>query len=292
MGKIITETTPLTDNDCFYLVDRKKKQFDFPIHNHEEYEMNLVINCKGCQRVVGDSVETLDYYDLVLVKGGLEHGWLQNGVETEGSIHEITIQWNESIVNHQLLSKTSFAPLKKMTEDLRKGIAFSQETIKSVLPLFEQIIKPQPGFMRYLKLLEIIYTLSMSDDYRTLSTSSFAKMPDTDNSRRISKVKDYIAKHYAEPVRLETLASLVGMTPTAFSRFFKTHTNQTLSDYIIDIRLGHAIRNLIDSSMTSSEICYLCGFNNQSNFNRLFKKKKGCTPMEFREKYLKTKIMI
>ena len=146
--------------------------------------------------------------------------------------------------------------------------------------------------MRYLKLLEILFTLSVSNDYKTLSTTSFATVVESESSRRVKKVKDYISAHHSEQIRLDSLASLVGMTPTAFSRFFKTHTNQTLSDYIIDIRLGHAIRLLVDTSMTCSEICYMCGFNNISNFNRLFRKKKGCTPMEFREKYIKTKIII
>ena len=79
------------------------------------------------------------------------------------------------------------------------------------------------------------------------------------------------------------------MTPVSFSRFFKLRTGKSLSDYIIDIRLGHATRQLVDSTKTVAEICYECGFNNLSNFNRIFKKKKGCSPKEFREIYYKKK---
>lgn len=291
-SKIITEITPLSALDCFYLVDRYKTGFDYPIHRHAELEINLVCNCKGCQRVIGDSVETLDYYDLAIIGPELEHGWIQNGIVGSGTMREITIQWSPATINAETLNKNQFASIRKLLQKSSYGVAFGQETIKHLLPRFEEIVSPQPGFMRYLKLLEIIFLMSTSDDCHVLSTSSFASITETVSSRRIKKIKDYICHNYSEPLRLEMLASMVNMTPTSFSRFFKSRTNQTLSDYIIDIRLGHAIRNLVDTTMTSSEICYACGFNNISNFNRLFRKKKGCSPMEFRARYIKTKIIV
>ena len=98
--------------------------------------------------------------------------------------------------------------------------------------------------------------------------------------------------HYQEDIRLGFLADMVGMTPVSFSRFFRLRTGKTLSDYIIDIRLGFATRLLVDSTRTIAEVCYDCGFNNLSNFNRIFKRKKDCSPKEFRENYRKKKIVI
>ena len=106
------------------------------------------------------------------------------------------------------------------------------------------------------------------------------------------KVQTYIAAHFREDLRLPQLAEMVGMTPVAFSRFFRLRTGKTLSDYVLDIRLGSASRLLVDSAQTVAEICYDCGFNNLSNFNRLFRKKKGCAPKEFRENYRKKKIVV
>ena len=105
-------------------------------------------------------------------------------------------------------------------------------------------------------------------------------------------VKQYIDEHFTENLTLATLSDMVCMTPSAFSRFFKTRTGRTLSDYIIDIRLGHAARMLVDTSMTGSEICYECGFNNQSNFNRIFKSKRGLTPRDFRAMFKKNKVIV
>lgn len=102
----------------------------------------------------------------------------------------------------------------------------------------------------------------------------------------------HIESHFREEIRLQELADLVGMSPTAFSRFFKLRTGRSISDYIIDIRLGNATRLLVDSTMSVAEICYDCGFNNVSHFNRIFRKKKGCSPREFRETYKRHKALI
>lgn len=293
MAKILTEVTPLSNHDCFYLADRLKNEFDFPIHAHKEIELNLVTNCEGCQRIVGDSVETLEFYDLALMGGNLIHGWQQNGIAATKQMREITIQWDYSMLNDETLNKKQFFSIKKLFERIDKGIVFGQKLIRKVLPLFEQLVSPQDGFTRYLKFLEILYILSISEDYRILSSSAFVHSHSEDiHSKRVQKVKDYISSHFDQQLKLEDLSSLVGLTPESFSRFFKKATNQNVSDYILDVRLGCAIRNLVDTDKTVSEICYESGFNNLSNFNRLFKKKKGCSPQEFRMKYNKTKIII
>jgi len=140
--------------------------------------------------------------------------------------------------------------------------------------------------------LAILYELSRSEGSRTLASSSYAKVEVADDSRRILKVKDYINKNYMDEVRLATLADIAGMSPSAFSRFFKLHTGRNLSEYIIDIRLGYASRKLVDTARSISEISFECGFNNLSNFNRIFKRKKGCAPSEFRENYRKTRVIV
>ena len=106
------------------------------------------------------------------------------------------------------------------------------------------------------------------------------------------KVKQYVNDHYAEELRLEELANMVGMTPSAFSRFFHSRTGRTLMDYIIDIRLGNAARLLVDTTQSISEIYFSCGFNNLSNFNRIFKSKRGYTPRDFRTLFKKKRIFV
>ena len=132
-----------------------------------------------------------------------------------------------------------------------------------------------------------------ADAHATVSADAdWLGQPVTSDSRRVLKVKNYIDAHYMEPLRLTQLCDMAGMTPSAVSRFFKLRTGKTLNEYIIDVRLGYATRMLVDTTSTIAEISYSCGFNTLSNFNRQFKKGKGCSPSEFRKKYRKTKIII
>ncbi len=288
---IINEISPLTEKDCFYIVERYKTEFTYPLHQHREFELNFIEGGAGVTRVVGDSVETIGDYELVLLGSeNLEHVWEQGECRSR-TIREITIQFSPDIFTGSFLSKNQFDSIQKMLDAARRGLSFPLHAIMKVYSLIDTISAEKRGFYQVIKILTILYELSVCDGARTLSNSSFVKVRQNADSRRVARVEEYINDHYAEEIRLRQVASIAGMTPTAFSRFFKVRTGRTLSDYIIDMRLGKAARMLVDSTMSVAEISYECGFNNLSNFNRIFKKKKGVTPKTFREHYRKKKII-
>ncbi|MEN9917948.1 MAG: HTH-type transcriptional activator Btr [Bacteroidota bacterium] len=292
MNSILTEVTPLSNKDCFYIADRIKSEFTYPIHCHSEYELNFVKNAAGVQRVVGDSSEIIGEYDLVLITNEtLEHGWIQHQCKSE-SIREITIQFSSELFFENFIQKNQFNSIRHMLEMGKRGLCFPMEAIMKVYSKLDTQAN-QKGFYAVINLLTILYELSLYCDLcSTLATSSFAKTDVQSDSRRIVKVKEYIDIHFSEEIKLDNVAKIVGMAPAAFSRFFKLSTGQTFSKYIIDIRLGHASQLLVNTTMSVSEICYKCGYNNVSNFNRLFKDNKKLTPSEFRESFKKKRILI
>ena len=291
MNKVITEITPLSNEDCFYLVDRYKDRFTYPLHKHDEIELNFVQKCAGARRVVGDSIEELGEYDLAVIGSGLEHVWEQGDCNTS-PIREITLQFSPELFGENFLNKKQLKSVHSMLDNAKYGIAFDMPAIMKVYGMLDEITRLQSGFYRVMKILSILYELSIDSNYHLLSSSSFSHIKVSADSRRVQKVEEYINEHYSADIRLQTLSDLVGMTPTAFSRFFKLRTGKTISEYIIDIRLGIASRKLVDTTMSISEICYDCGFNNVSNFNRIFKRKKGVSPKSFRENYRKHKVII
>ena len=289
---IIREITPLSDKDCFYIADRIKSEFTYPIHSHAEYELNYVENAAGVRRIIGDSVEIIGNYDLTLVAGDkLEHVWEQHQCKSK-NIREITIQFSSDLFLGNLIHKNQFDSIRKMLDNAKKGISFPMDAIMKLYSMIDTLASEKEGFYAVIKLMTLLYELSLYNDARVLSSSSFVNIEDGSDSRRISKVHDYINTHYTETIRLENLANIAGMSSVSFSRFFKLRSGKTISDYIIDIRLGHASRLLVDTTNSIAEICYECGFNNLSNFNRIFKKKKDCSPKEFRDNYRKKKLII
>ncbi len=289
----IREVTPLSEKDCFYIADRHKTEFTYPIHSHREFELNFIAHANGVKRIIGDSIETIGEYDLVLIASkDLEHVWEQHLCDSK-NIREITIQFSPDLFFSNFIDKNQFESIRRMLEKAQRGLCFPMAAVMKVYQLLDQLSGESNGFYAVINFLTILHELSLfTDEAKVLSSSAYAKIGVYSDSHRVQRIQKYINDNYREEIRLSQLADLIEMTPVAFSRFFKLRTGRGLSDYIIDIRLGNATRLLLDTMMTVSEICYESGFNNLSNFNRIFKKKKGCSPKEFRENYRKKKQVV
>ncbi|MDR3059105.1 MAG: AraC family transcriptional regulator [Prevotella sp.] len=288
---ILREVTPLSKKDCFMVFSRRKRHFAFPIHVHAEFELNFIENGAGARRVVGDSIEEIGNLELVLIaRSDLEHAWLNHECNSE-EIREITIQFHDNLLSENLLQKNQFCSIKEMFEKAAYGIVFPARIVKEVKDNLYSLASEPEGVYSVLKFLGILYDLSLSP-MRELSSHSFSAHRKSYNSQRVERAYNFMLENYNKEIHLGDVADLVGMTDVAFSRFIKQRTGCNFIDSLNDIRLGHATRMLVDTTYSISEISLVCGFNNLSNFNRIFKKKKRCTPSKFRENYKESKYFI
>lgn len=291
MSKLLIEIPPISDADCYYIQERFKPAFNYPMHKHNAFELNFVEHCKDARRIVGDSIEQLGDYDLALIGCNLEHVWDQHEC-TSISLHEITIQMPADLFSPELLNRRVMHPIRDLLENAQMGVAFGMRAIMTVYARLNQLASAEPSYTSLQTMQDILYDLAVSGDYHVLSSSNFSHAEVPVTSRRIQKIKEYIDAHYAEEIRIETLASLVNMTPTAFSRFFKQRTGRPVSTYITEVRIGHATVMLMENTMNILEISYKCGFNSISNFNRVFRENKNMTPKKFRESFKKNAFLI
>lgn len=290
--EILTEVTPLSDCDFLYIMDRTKDSFSFPIHRHAEYEINFVENCTGARRIVGDSAEETGLFDLCIIGHGVEHGWEQHNCKG-GHIREITIQFPVDIFGNEMLRRTQMQSVKTLLEKSAKGVTFPLHSILKIYHHIDEMINAKSSFYQMMKLIEVLHLMATDPEGRVLATGNDVALDMQDAGNvRLRQAQEFIAANYRGEVRLTELAKMAGMSPSSFSRFFKLRTGRSISDYIIGIRLDAASRELVTTRTPISEICYNSGFNNVSNFNRIFKKNKGYTPKEFREIYKRNKILV
>ena len=282
--KLLREITPLTPHDCFTMFSREKTAFDFPLHYHDEFELNFIQNAKGAKRMIGDHAEEIDDLELVLVGPNLQHGWFTHNCGSK-EIKEITIQFHRDLFDSKFLKRNQMIFIRNMFERSLRGILFSKETIQFIMPRLKALSQ-RSGFDSVLELMSILHDLSTSRNIRTLSDTSFNNIETlTYNSRRIELIMNYINHNFDKTITLNEAARIAAMSEVALSRFFKQRTGKTFIDTLNQIRLGNASRMLIETTHSINEIAFKCGFNNISNFNRIFKKKKDCTPKEFRHSY-------
>ena len=202
------------------------------------------MNTRG-SRIVGDSTEDFGPLDLVMTGPYVPHVW-KSPLKTN---HVITIQFSGDLIDFPIVNKRLFLPIRQLLLDSRQGLSFTGP---------EQ--------------------LSVRD--RILDSKNIVH---TSKSRRIAKVCDYIEKNLCQNIRLTDVAGLVNMSESAFSHFFKKRTNISYITFVNNMRISKACQLLANTTLSASEICYACGFNNKSNFIRIFTKKKNMTPIEYRE---------
>ena len=126
--QILREITPLTSADCFTIFSRTKTEFDFPVHYHEEFELNFIKNAKGAKRVVGDHVEEIGEYELVLLGPNLQHAWFTHKCASK-NIREVTIQFHKDLLDAIFLRRHKLRFIRYMFETSSRGLLFSKHTV-------------------------------------------------------------------------------------------------------------------------------------------------------------------
>ncbi len=290
MKSIYREITPLNTHDCFTVFARNKENFDFPLHTHDEYELNFIANARGAKRIVGYHMGEIDDAELVFVGGNLPHSWYTHQC-TSKAIREITVQFHKDLFDEKFLDRNQMGSIKYLLQLSGQGILFPQKVVNEIAPRLETLAYSR-GFDSVLQLMAILHSLAVSEGMQVLSPASGTSGKSDLRSNRLEKAFRYMRSNYCKELTLYEVAELVNMPEVSFSRFFKKRTGRTFIESLIDIRLGNASRMLVNTTETIAEIAFRCGFNNLSYFNRAFKSKNGCTPRQFRENYTDSKVFI
>jgi AraC-like DNA-binding protein len=282
----------MNDQECLYIVENRDADFSFPVHMHEAWELTFIQGGKGLTRIIGDSVETIDDLEVVLLtQYDMRHAWRADKMQPH-NVREVKMQFYDDLISPQSLGKRHLREIDLLFERAKRGLTFSDETKKRVAEKIDLMLATEDNFEQLLRFMNILHILSLDTEARVLCSESFAEVKNKHETSKLHILIEYLRQHYQEVVRLGELAKMVGMTEVSLSRYFRRNAGVTISDYLIGLRVGHASRLLVDTDLTVNEIAYACGFNNISNFNRLFRKNRGCTPQQLRNMYTKSRVII
>ncbi|MEX0273657.1 MAG: helix-turn-helix domain-containing protein [Flavobacteriaceae bacterium] len=276
------EVVQLTASDCFLVMDRKKDYFDTPLHYHPEFELNFIRRGRGLLRRVGDHSEEIGDCELVLVGPNLEHCWDQYHYQREEA-HEITVQFHNHLFGKPFLDKDIMGPIGDMLKRSARGILFSEATFHEVGPNLKRISKLD-GMAFFLEMMSVLHGLAVSSNQRILSNIGGPVQPKR-NNEKLNVLDELLHGSFQSKLTLEEIASHLNMSKVSFNRFMKKSTGKTFVEYLNDIRIGHAIKMLVESDMDISDVALRCGFNSLANFNRTFKKLQECTPSKYRSEF-------
>jgi len=282
------EITPLKAQDLIVVIDSVCNGFDYPIHNHPEFELNLVAGMSGT-RIVGDSTERYTDFDLVLLGPYLYHKWDgDEQIQQNGQAYRvITIQFAMDLFSSgQFFQKEKFLKIQKLLRDSSHGIRFHGKSFEAAMRLMVSLTQDK-GFASVIEFLQLLDLLSISKEATPLSSEGFSPRTARSGNNRIQVAYGYLLKNFVNPaLKIGEVAAQVNMSDSAFGHFFQKVAFRSFTQFLVDVRIGHACKLLLNTDDTINRISIKSGFNNLANFNRLFKKYRSCTPLSYRKRYL------
>ncbi len=252
-------------------------------HYHPEYDILLSLKDHAGEFLSGDHIGRLGRGTLIMNGPNIPHA-LHSGKPDEADPSHpslAVIQFSRESIGDDLLRKHEMQVVREFLDEARWGFEFFGETARRAAGLI-LAMESQSPFERFLQLLQILNHFAVSEEKTPLASPAFSPSLKARDISRLDEVLGHLRRHKSETVTLEQAASVARMSPKSFCRFFKANTGKTLVEYVHELRIGEACRQLLETDLPVSEVALECGFNNLSNFNRRFRGIKGMTPREYR----------
>lgn len=260
-----------------------------PIHFHEECQLTYILEGEGTL-FVGDKLDRFKSGELFLIGSNLPHVFrnnatlLKSGAAVRARAISIFFLRDSFHGMFKNIPETQF--IQQLFKNAELGVRLSKKNSKTILPHMKKLLRLK-GIQRVFELLITCNDISVNKNVEIISTKA-PMIFDSENSERLNKVFDYIINNHYKNISLEEVASLICMTRTSFCRYFKRRTQKTFSQYLIEVRISHACKQLTEGGLNVSEACYSCGYNNISNFRRHFVSITGMTPNAYKHHVINT----
>lgn len=286
--KPVLEHLPLEAKESFVVKDFDYPYYPTPWHYHPEYELVLVTESRG-KRFIGDRITDFEPGDLAFIGPNLPHLYRNEPAYYEESselrARSIVVHFLEKSLGNDLLSLPEAEAVKHLLERSVRGLHVTGRTHAAVSRLLHEMVEVK-GFPRLLKLLEVLSRLAGSTEWEYIASPGVTGHNERD-SDRLNRVFEFVMQEFHREIRIAEVAEMAHMSETAFSRYFRQRTRKTFSEFLGEIRLGHASKLLVEDKLSVAEICYESGFNNLSNFNRQFRAFYQVSPLAFKKLYFK-----
>jgi len=279
------EDVPWSGKESFMMRSYDLPRFEAPWHFHPEYELTLILEGSG-DRCVGDHLEPFESGDLVLLGPDLPHYWHSYARSGGQRARAIVVHFKREAFGAGFFSLPELIAWQNLLGASRRGIHFNTPGLIEEVGELLRGSEASAASRRLLALWEVLDCLAANvGGSRLLAGEHYLPVCDRRTSDRLGRVYQYIYAHLSEPISLEDVATTAGMSPTAFSRYFRRATGRTLMRLINELRVTQVCKQLTENDESITEIAFSAGFQSVSNFNRVFLDIQGLNPQSFRKQY-------
>ena len=256
-------------------------------HYHPEIEL-IYFHRGGGTQFVGDNIKIFGQGDIVLVGKNLPHYWKYDeneAVSANDLPYSTVIHFYDDFLGERFLNLPENQPIKSTLDSATRGLQIMGNTKQKIATYMQDILFAE-GPRRILLLIEALIAISDSTEKQQLSSLGFRQNFEEADKYRINSICEYSFANFKNKILLDEIAGIANLSPNSFCRYFKLKTHKTYSQFINEIRIGHACKLLIENKVNVKQICYESGFNNFSSFHSTFKNVTGKTPLVYQNKFL------
>lgn len=268
---------PMIDTYSKILVDKSASTGTWEMmkmHAHNIHEMYFLVSGKR-RYFIEDTLYDVSEGDLVFIPRAKLHRTLPGG---KGAHTRYVVYFVDSAVQSLIdkVGRERFETLLKhrcicLPEDISVQVRHSLEQMEQ-----EQNCPDEYSHVANAYLMEQILLLALRHGE--------PKTPVTEKSvSRMQEVAHYINKNLASPIGLQDAAKIAHMEATYFSKAFKAATGEGFQEYLTKVRMRKAEQLLEHSDLPVNRVAEACGFATANYFSDVFRKKNGCSPMQYRK---------
>ncbi len=257
-------------------------------HYHKEVELIHFNDGEGTQ-FIGDSISRFKQGDVVLVGSNLPHYWRFDDVyfdENSRKSADVRVaHFHENFWGDQFLELPENISLKTVLEKAKRGIQVTGEHRNIVAEFLNKLLAAE-GPQRILLLIEALNTIANCKELNPLSSIGFKQDFLESEKDRINAIYEYSMKNFKRKILLEEIAEVANISPNSFCRFFKSRTRKTYSQFLTELRVGHACKLLMENNLSVKQICFESGFQNFTSFHKYFKLTTGKSPLVYQKEFM------
>lgn len=269
--------------ESFRIKEDILSHIETPLHYHPHYEFVWIKAGVGV-RIVGDHVSPFKENDMMLIGPNLPHVWTNApeyyAEDPDLMVDVYVVHFAEEILNELICKFPELMNIKQLLFNSRRGMQIVGETnIKLREIIFK--LKQATSIERFVLFMQIFHQLENTEDTQLLSSEKFASLFCESESERLRKIYEHISKNFHRNIQLEEVSNIACLSPTAFCRYFKQKTGLRFTSFLNDFRLEYAQNLMNNNAYKISTIAHMCGFQDISYFNKMFKEKNAITPSEY-----------